>query len=247
MDGDISGARRTAFQPLYAQVKALITERIGSGEWKPGTMLPNEFQLASLFNVSQGTVRKALIALEAELLIVRRQGRGTYVAQHTTEKSHFHFFRILDAQDRRVAPTSRVVSHKSLRATQEFAEKLAIPRRSYLHCITRYRILNDLPAIFERIYVPVDRMPELSVKVGVDMIDEMYVTYQAKFDTTIAHASERLSSVLVPSDAAKYLDLADGTPVLQIARVASDVSRVPVELRISFCRTDLFRYGVELI
>jgi GntR family transcriptional regulator len=105
-----------SFQPLYAQVKTLMTQRIGSGQWKPGDMIPNEFQLAAEFNVSQGTVRKALIALEADKLIVRRQGRGTYVARHTGEQTLFQFFRMVDSEHRRLTPLSRPWSQTQIKA-----------------------------------------------------------------------------------------------------------------------------------
>jgi len=246
MENEAEKEAGAEFQPLYAQVKALITKRIGAGEWKPGTMLPNEFQLAAAFNVSQGTVRKALMALEAERLIVRRQGRGTYVARHTSERTLFHFFRMVGMDDRPAEPISRALSQKTVTATREFAARLEVPRGTPLHCITRYRIMNGAPAIFERIYVPVRCMPDLAVEPGSEMLDEMYVIYQERFGTTIAHASERLASVAATDEVARQLGLAGGSPVLQIFRVARDVNRVAVELRISFCRTDLFRYAVEL-
>ena len=71
-----------AFQPLYRQIKTLITRSLVSGEWRPGEPIPSEMELASRYSVSQGTVRKALDALAAENIVVRRQGRGTFVAEH---------------------------------------------------------------------------------------------------------------------------------------------------------------------
>ena len=100
----------TEYHPLYAQVKALLVKRIGSGAWKPGEMLPSEFELAAEYNVSQGTVRKALTALETDRLIVRRQGRGTYVARHSRDQTLFHFFRMVGLDDYRLVPTSIVLT-----------------------------------------------------------------------------------------------------------------------------------------
>ena len=70
-----------SFSPLYQQIKALITQRLQSGEWKPGELIPSEVELAARFKVSQGTVRKAIDDLAASNLLVRRQGKGTFVAE----------------------------------------------------------------------------------------------------------------------------------------------------------------------
>lgn len=246
MDHETDSGSETEFQPLYAQVKALITRRIGSGEWKPGALIPNEFQLAAEFNVSQGTVRKALIALEAERLIVRRQGLGTYVARHTRERALFHFFRIVDRDDQRLEPSSITLGQRVVAAPAKLAAALRVERGDQLHRITRIRTLKSQPAIFERIYVPVALMGSLTVEPGVEMIDEMYVIYQESFGITVAHASERLAAVAATAEDSRHLGVAKASPMLEIVRIARNVSKVPVELRISRYRTDLFRYTAEL-
>ena len=73
-------ANGPAYQPLYRQIKYLITESLVSGEWRPGQPIPSEIELAHRYSVSQGTVRKAVDEMAAENLLVRRQGKGTFVA-----------------------------------------------------------------------------------------------------------------------------------------------------------------------
>lgn len=235
-----------AFTPLYAQVRDMLVNRIGSGTWKPGDLIPNEFQLAMEFNVSQGTVRKALNALEAEKLIDRQQGRGTYVAQHTSETSLFHFFRMVGLDDRRIAPTSVALSQTLIPANKDLAKRLTIEVEAPLHCITRIRTLKSKPAIYERIYIPAALMPGLEIPLDVQMRDEMYVIYQSVYGVTIAHASERLAATLATRDQARLLGVKPSAPLLEISRVGKNVSKAPVELRISRCRTDLFRYATEI-
>src|ERR1700722_10678853 len=133
------------FLPLYAQVKDLIIRRIGSGEWQPGELIPNEFQLAAEFNVSQGTVRKALIKLEADKLIVRRQGRGTYVSRHTPQQALFQFFRMVDDRDQRLTPTSKPLTQKQQKASKEQASLLEIKVGEPVHVITRVRYFAEDP------------------------------------------------------------------------------------------------------
>lgn len=241
-----SDSTATAYQPLYIQVRDMLVKRIGSGQWRPGELIPNEFQLATEYNVSQGTMRKALVALEAEKLIDRQQGRGTYVARHTSEKSLFHFFRMVGLDDQRHTPTSLVLSHNIAAATKDIAKRLEVAPGCEMHCVTRVRSMQGKPAIFERIYIPTPLMPSLKIEVGAQMIDEMYVIYQEHFGVTIAHASERLSAVAATREQARQLGVEQATPLLEITRIGRNVSKAPVELRISRCRTDSFRYATEI-
>jgi GntR family transcriptional regulator len=239
-------ATPTDYQPLYVQVKNLLVKRIGSGGWKPGEMLPNEFELASEYQVSQGTVRKALMALEADRLIVRKQGRGTYVARHTRDAALFHFFRMVGLDDRRVTPASVVLKQTKQRATREQAKHLSVAPGAMLHVVTRVRRIDDVPTILERVLVPVALMPDLTVKVGERMDDEMYVIYQEHFGISIARASERLAAVAATAEEARHLDVVAGAPLLEISRIARDVNGRAVELRVSRCDTSRYRYAAEV-
>jgi GntR family transcriptional regulator len=237
---------RTEYQPLYAQVKALLLKRIGSGSWKPGEMLPNENELAAEYNVSQGTVRKALMALETDKMLVRRQGVGTFVARHSRDQALFQFFHIVGLDDSRLSPTSKVLTQRTVRAKSDQAVRLKIEPGAALHAIVRIRYLNGLPAIFERIFVPVALMPDLAVEEGKEMGDEMYVIYQERFGISIARVAERLAAVAASAEEARHLKLEVDAPLLDVSRVAFDVNGRPVELRISRCDTTRTRYAADI-
>src|SRR5213080_1983016 len=109
-----------AFSPLYQQIKTLITRSLEAGQWRPGEAIPSELELAARFGVSQGTVRKAIEALASDNLVVRRQGKGTFVTTHTEEKaSTFRFLRIRrnDGQDE--YPTSRLLDVRRGKASAD--------------------------------------------------------------------------------------------------------------------------------
>src|SRR5262245_56644637 len=93
--------------PLYAQVRDQLIERIRTGAWKPGQLIPNEFDIGAEFQVSQGTARKAIAALAELNLVVRRQGLGTFVIEHTPAHVLFHFFYIFDDKHAQVIPEGR--------------------------------------------------------------------------------------------------------------------------------------------
>jgi len=83
-----------AFSPLYQQIKDLILQSLQTGEWKPGEAIPSEMDLAARYRVSQGTVRKAIDELSADNLLLRRQGKGTFVATHAEQQVQYRFLKL---------------------------------------------------------------------------------------------------------------------------------------------------------
>src|SRR3954471_13147626 len=125
-----AGASATpAFSPLYQQIKGLILQSLEAGEWKPGEAIPSEMDLAARFRVSQGTVRKAIDEIAAENLVVRRQGKGTFVATHAEQHVRYRFLRLVpDSGDpNSEGPANRtIVECKRARASADIARALAL-------------------------------------------------------------------------------------------------------------------------
>jgi GntR family transcriptional regulator len=122
-------AAAPAFSPLYQQIKSLILQALQAGQWKPGDLIPSEIELAGRFRVSQGTVRKAIDELAAEHLLVRRQGRGTFVATHAEQQVQYRFLRLVpDAADAASQGPAerRIIDCKRLRAPADVARTLGL-------------------------------------------------------------------------------------------------------------------------
>ncbi len=231
-------------QPLYAQVKALLLQHLIAGEWRPGELLPSEFQLADRFGVSQGTVRKALDALAADNVVVRRQGRGTFVAEHDQRRALFHFFHLVGPDGERRLPESRLVSVRRGLASRIEAGWLAVGRGTPVIRIRRVRSLDGQPAIAETIAVPQVLFPDLADIREVP--NTLYDLYERRYGITIARAVERLSAVAADARDARLLGVPAGTPLLEIDRIALALDGKPVEWRVSRCLTTTHRYRVEL-
>ena len=117
------------FSPLYQQIKTLILQSLQAGEWKPGEAIPSEMDLAARFRVSQGTVRKAIDELAAENLVVRRQGKGTFVATHAEQHVQYRFLKLVpDTGDlNHEGPAERtIVDCRRQRASAEVARAQAL-------------------------------------------------------------------------------------------------------------------------
>jgi GntR family transcriptional regulator len=231
-------------RPLYAQVRDLLLARISSGAWRPGELIPNEFAIAQELGVSQGTARKALDSLAASHLLVRRQGRGTYVAQHTPANMLFRFFNFVDGEGQRVEPDSRNLSICEGRANAaEQARLLLMPRAKVIR-ISRLRTIGGQPFILEDIALPAMIFPGLAQEPAIP--NTLYDHFQKSYGVTVARGSERLTATAADPRQARRLGVAAGAPLLRLDRVMYELRQQPVEWRVSYCRTDAATYLVEL-
>lgn len=238
-DGDAVG-----FRPLYRQVKDMLVRRIADGRWQTGQIIPSEFQIAHELAVSQGTVRKALDEMTAENLLVRRQGRGTFVASHDEDRVLFQFFKLSRDGGARIFPDSEVHAVVRQRADAATRAKLALTAGASVVSIRRVRSLGGEKAISEAIVVPAARFPGLERE--EPMPNNLYGLYAARYGVPIARATESLKAIACPPEDAALLGLDAGAPVLLVDRIAADVQGAPVEWRVSLCRSDSFHYLSDL-
>lgn len=243
-----AGRGRLDPRPLYARVEEILTRRIAQGLWLPGAPLPAEPEIASELGVSHGTVRRALDALERRHLVERRQGRGTFVAAHTSERALFHFFRVVDAEGRKTAPpTSRALACDTAAvATRDEAAALRLAEGAAVHRILRLRLIGGTPCMFERIVLPAALFPGFSLPLDQELPDELYVLYQRRHGVFVSRAEEMLTACAADAATARALARRPGDPLLEIARTAFDLQGRPVERRVSLLDALRHRYRVDL-
>ncbi|MEY3900492.1 MAG: hypothetical protein RI962_1647, partial [Pseudomonadota bacterium] len=148
------GLASPTFSPLYQQIKALILQSLQSGEWKPGELIPSEVELALRYKVSQGTVRKAIDELSAENLVVRRQGKGTFVATHHEAKVQFRFLKLMPDNGDAHQAENRIIEVKRLRSPAEVARALDVKAGDSVVYIKRVQSFESVPIILEEIWLP---------------------------------------------------------------------------------------------
>ena len=228
--------------PLYMQIKELFVGKIGNGDWSPGDFIPSEIQLAQDLGVSQGTVRKAITELVENNVLTRRQGRGTFVAYHDSERALFHFFHIVDDKGRKALPESTTLSCRRKRSSRAESSKLKLAPGSSVVSIERIRKFDDQATILETITLPSEPFGTLGNVGACDLPNMLYELYEKKFGITIHNAEEQLRAVAASDREASLLGLQTGTPLLEIERVAKTLDNTPVELRISRCITRNHHY-----
>lgn len=228
--------------PLYMQIREMFVARISKGQWSPGEVIPSEVQLAQELGVSQGTVRKAITELVENNVLTRKQGRGTFVAYHNTQRALFHFFHIVDNGGHKVLPESTTLSCRRKRASRLESSKLKLASGSSVVSIERVRKFDDQPTMLETITLPSTPFGELGKVGACDLPNMLYEMYEKKFGITVHSAQEQLRAEAATDREASLLDVPMGTPLLEIERVALTLDRTPIELRISHCLTDRHYY-----
>lgn len=236
-----------AGQPLYKGVKLLITQGLMAGEWRPGQAIPSESRLAGRFGVSLGTVRKAIDELVAEKILVRHQGRGTFVAAHTPDRTLFYFFHIAGRDGRKETPATELLSFARSRADADEAAKLAIARGDRVLRIRNLLRLAGDPVVIDDIVIAAQLVPGLDEAGFAGRDGTIYGLYQARYGINVIRISERLSATVADAESARLLDVAPGTPLLCIARVAYTYHDRPVELRRSLVDTTAHEYTSDLV
>ena len=236
-----------AFAPLYLQIKALLEKSLDAREWRPGEAIPSEIELASRYRVSQGTVRKAIDALAADNLVVRKQGKGTFVATHTEERSSlFRFLRIRRNDGGDVQPVSRLLDVKRAKAGADVARLLELKTGDSVLLLRRVLDYDGEPVVLDEITLPAALFRGLT-KARYDIFHgSMYAFFESQFGVRMLKAQERIRAVAADAAAARILRVPSGTPLLAVDRLTLTYGDRPVEVRRGLCTTGAFHYVNEL-
>lgn len=239
-------AGNLTFNPLYKEVKIRITRSLAAGEWKPGEAIPSESRLAQQFNVSIGTVRKAIDELAAENILLRQQGRGTFVATHTEDRTLFYFFHIVGKDGSKTIPVTEMLTFRKSKAGPGNEAPLHIPHNSKIFRIQNLLKLAGKPVIFDEISIPAALFPDLNADIFGRREGTIYGLYQARYDINVIRIKEHLSANHPPAPVAALLGMRVTAPALMIRRVAYTYNDMPVEYRVSWVNTENHEYLSDL-
>jgi len=234
-------------QPLYKQVKDEIVENLVRNEWRPGEMLPSEKQLAARFNVGVSTIRAAVGELATSGVLVRTQGKGTYVAHHSERGNAYRFFNVVCNDGRREPFHRELLSMRKERADVKTAARLQISTDRRAPDIYRLRIkLSATYPAFAcaEIVVPAKLFLGIDTKAVPDGPTSLYGLYQARYGVNIIRVEEEVFAVRAAASVARTLGIKPSEPVLQIERLAFTFNEVPVELRTTWVHTRHYHYRI---
>jgi len=240
-----AGVAGPSFSPLYQQIKALILQSLQAGEWRPGELIPSEMELAARFKVSQGTVRKAIDELAAENLVMRRQGKGTFVATHSAQQVQYRFLKLhpdvgnLEGEGR---AQRTILECKRVRAPAEIARLLALRSGDTVVQVRRILAFSGIPTILEDIWLPGHPFKGLTAEQMANYQGPTYAMFEGDFGVRMVRADEKLRAVLPDEAQAQLLQVPASTPLLSVERIAYTYNDIPMELRRGIYRTDTHHY-----
>ena len=234
-----------AFSPLYQQIKALILQSLQSGEWKPGESIPSEMDLAGRYRVSQGTVRKAIDELATDNLVVRRQGKGTFVATHSEQHVQFRFLKLVpdSGTPGSEGPAQReIIDCRRARASADIARALALRTGDAVLQARRVLSFAGTPTILEDIWLPAAPFKGLTAERLANYDGAMYALFETEFNVRMVRAEEKIRAEPAIDGRELLLKMPHGSPLLSVERIAYTYKDTPMELRRGYYRTDTHHY-----
>lgn len=220
-------------QPLYRQVKAHLVQCVLAGEWRPTEALPSEIALAREYNLSQGTVRKAIEEMVHDGLVTRQAGRGTFVTSHNGSYRPFRFHRLFSEAGEKIAGDAvRYLALRQVQLGARAARGLGLgPTAPATECL-RLRELDGTPVLVERILLPERLCPDIATVLRAERPGSVYLMLEQHHNILITRVAEWVRARLATDEEGDLLGFSAPTPVLEVERVAYSLGGEAVEWRI---------------
>ncbi len=241
-----SATGAAAFSPLYQQIKDLLVQALDRGDWKPGEAIPSETELALRFQVSQGTVRKAVDELAAENLLLRRQGKGTFVSTHHEARVRFRFLRLAPNQGEPQPAESQILDCRRIRSSAEIARALDLKAGDPVVAIRRLLSFAGVPTVVDDIFLPGALFKGLTADLLNGYSGPLYGFLETEFGISMVRAEEKLRAVSADHEMSTLLAIPKDTPMLKVDRISFTYADRPVELRVGHYVTDRYHYRNSL-
>ncbi len=232
--------------PRYYQLKEIIRERIMTGEWAPGTLIPSERELCERYGISRMTARQSITELVSEGLLYREQGKGTYVGRPKIAQQLLRLTGFTeDMQARAQRPGARVLSAEMWPADEATAERLRVKLGQPVYKLRRLRLADSEPLALETsciTFIGCERLLESDLE-----RDSLYQLLAHSFDMPPLEAEQELEADLAGEEEARLLDVPVGSPVLRTRRVTTTRRNQPVEYATSVYRGDKYRCHTRMV
>lgn len=231
--------------PLYEQVRLQIQKQLSQHRWDINQPIPTETELSEEYKVSIGTIRKAIERLVDDGILVKMQGRGTFVKHPDFSASLLRFFRYRESEGQQVIPVGIVKKLEKIDAIENINNALGLAKDEALIYIERIRVIDGVTKLSERIWLPHKLFSPL-LDIPLSQFENLiYPFYYNRCNQFIVSASEKLTFIQDHYD--PYLDNKKNEPLLKIYRIAKNIDSMPVEYRESWGRAINFHYEVNIM
>lgn len=231
--------------PLYYQIYRDLQYKICEGLYKPGAMLPTEADLEKIYGTSRAPVRQALGALENEGLVLRLQGKGTFVTKQVRTRPWFTatgFVNVYEQHWDRLSTQTLEISLK-IPHDQDIQTFLNLGKKEQTTYLVRSQCIEETPVFVFEHYLPRRFDPSIFKAAG-DFIS-MKEMLTSKFNIVICRVHEKLAVRIPPKKITDYLQVAEHTPVLRVRRFFSDNQGKAVWVSNQYVFTEKWEYEMD--
>ncbi len=226
--------------PLYYQVKKKILEDIKKN-YKVNDIIPPEGKLEEMYNVSRITIRKAIEELEKDNIIIKRQGKGTYVK----EKKILYNANSFGSLTQRLSKEKRLLTTKSISFEilegEHFVKDLLGCKK--LLCIKRTRLLDGVPFALMTNYFDILTVPNIDKKLN---LESLYSFLKEEYNIEFFNAEEIVEALASSKEEAVKLDIKEGSPLLSLKRLAFDKTSKAIEYSHLVIKGDMYKHKILL-
>ena len=229
--------------PLYSQLVGIIKRSISSGTLNVGDLLPSEAELCRALDVSRNTVRQAIGELEEEGLVVRKRGKGTFVADPNTNRRGVRYSFTTEISSLGKVPSSTLGDFAVITPSREVCEKMDLHEGTAVYCFTRVRNVDGEPLILETSYYPKYIYPNLTRE-----LVQTHSFYSLLYHVGITPfaADESYEAIILDADRARLLGVAAGSSAFYHQRRTKTEDGRIYEYTCSYIRGDRVRLDVHM-
>lgn len=225
------GTRAGTDLPLYKEVRRTLLQCLAKGEWKPGDQIPPEPELAARFGVAIPTVRAGVTDLVAAGVLIRRQGKGTFVARHDSYTQEFRFSNIMNERGENISTTRTRVSMQKVKADPDTAQMLQLGFRDSVYRINSVLEADGRPVGLMELVLPASLFSKLTRTDLEQSKDNLYSVYQRVCAITVLRMEERVCARNADRTTAKILGIKPKDSILVVDRLAFTFDDRPIEIR----------------
>lgn len=228
--------------PLYKQLKDIIKQKIIDGEFQPNQKIPSELQLSKMYNVSRITVRNAITELVDEDLLIKKQGKGTFVSIPKIEDNVLEDISFsLTCKINKVKPGSKIIKNVIKDANERDIAELNLHENDKVVYIKRIRYADDEPVILEHNFFP----SKFAFLLNEDLENQsLYEILNDKYGITRAKSKRTIEIITASEEEASLLAISKGEPLLLHREIVYDKNNNPIHRTKQLIIGDKFKFVV---
>lgn len=232
----MQATERYSHHLLYATVRQRLLDDIAQGLYKPGQQIPVESDLCTLYNVSRITIRKAITDLVKDGVLIRWQGKGTFVQSTKVENALLTVSGFTDFGVSQGKPTREKVIEQERVSSDPFCDRLNIPGKGEIFRLLRVMYLDNEPLFIDSSWIPLSRFPHFDEIYSAGA--STYKLFHEKFDTRVVSDKKTIDIFTATKTEASRLKCERGEPLFRISKIAYDQHNRPVHYSELFCRAN---------